>query len=107
MAAAGDIAQGGVNGVAIAYGAAQEGAITGELCHEPVRRRVVNVIGRIPLLQVALLHDADPVGQRKGFFLVVGHQQGGDLFLTQDVSQFLGQRPTQIQVQAGKRLVQQ
>ena len=68
---------------------------------------MVDIVRAVPLFQPALMHYADPVGQGEGFFLIVGDQQGGDIFLAENIAQFTGQGPAQVQIQAGKRFVQQ
>ena len=51
-----------------------------EARHEQVRRMVEHVLRRADLLDVAVLHDDDPVAQRHGLRLVVGdvHERGVD-----------------------------
>ena len=68
---------------------------------------MVDVVRRVPLFQLALVHYAYPIGQRKGFLLIVGNQQGGDVFLAENVAQLAGQGTAQVQVQTGKGFIQQ
>ena len=68
---------------------------------------MVQVVGRGPLLDAALVQDADLVGQREGLALVVGDQDRGTPGRLQDVAHLARQLLAQVGVQAGKRFVEQ
>ena len=78
-----------------------------EIGDEAVARFVIQVVGRIPLLDAALVHHADPVGQRKRFVLVVGDDERGGGFALEDVAYLDRQAFAQFHVEVGERLVHQ
>src|SRR5512138_1924478 len=57
--------------------AGEQRALADEIGDEAVGRLVVQAVWRVPLLDVAFVHDADPVGEREGLVLVVGDDQRG------------------------------
>jgi hypothetical protein len=87
--------------------AAQERALADEVGDEAVGRAVVQVVGRVPLLDAALVHDADLVGDREGLVLVVGDQDRGGAGGLDDVAHFVGQALAQLDVEVGEGLVEQ
>jgi hypothetical protein len=68
---------------------------------------VVEVVGRIPLLQPAFLEHANMVANSEGFFLIVGHQNRTGATGFQDIAHFVAELATQLAIQVGERLVQQ
>ena len=78
-----------------------------EVGHETRRGPVVQGVGVVPLVQLALVHHADRVADRERFELVVRDEQGGGLRRLQDGAHLLRQALAQVHVEVGKRLVQQ
>ena len=75
--------------------------------HERGGREVVDLEGRADLLDPALAHDHDPVGQLEGLLLVVGHVHGGDAQLALDLADLVAQGDADLGVERGQRLVEQ
>ena len=65
----------------------QEHALADEVGDEAVRRAVVEVVGRVPLLDAAFVQDPDLVGHREGLVLVVRDQHRGGAGGLDDVAQ--------------------
>ena len=76
-----------------------------EIGHKTAFGLVVEGIGRIPLLDDAIRHDANLVCHGKGFVLVVRNEQGSNAFMLQDVANFNGEFFSQFHIQVGKRLI--
>ena len=60
--------------MAAAHLAAQQHALADKAGNGGGGGVVVEIIGRVPLLQAAIGHDADFVGHGKGFLLIVRYQ---------------------------------
>ena len=82
-------------------------AVANEVSHKPRGWPVVQRISVFPLVQMAFVHHADTVADGKGFELVVGHKQGCGARCLQDGAHLMRQPFTQIDIQIGKRLVEQ
>ena len=78
-----------------------------EVRHEPGRGPVIEGVGVVPLVQLPFVHHADGIADRKGFELVMGHEQRRGLRRLQDGAHFVRQALAQVHVEVGKRLVQQ
>ena len=68
---------------------------------------VIKRVRIVPLLQRALLHDANQVANRKGFELVVGHKQRRGAGRLQNAAHFVRQAFAQLHVQVGEGLIEQ
>jgi hypothetical protein len=68
---------------------------------------LVDVLRRPALLDLAGLHDGDPVGHRERLLLVVGHVQERDPDLALNPLQLHLHLLAQLQVERAERLVQQ
>ncbi len=68
---------------------------------------VVDVLGRAGLLDAAVAHHHDLVGERERLLLVVGHEQGTGAGRSQDRHDLLAQRLAEPGVERGERLVEQ
>ena len=75
--------------------------------HERGRREVVDLRGRADLLDPALAHDHDPVGQRERLLLVVGDVDRGDPELALDRPDLLAQDDPDLGVERRQRLVEE
>ena len=64
-------------------------------------------MGKINLVDNAILHHDDEVRNGHSLFLIVSNKDGGDPCLPLDAAQFLAGLQTQTGIQIGKRLVQQ
>ena len=84
-----------------------ENAMANEIGDKAGGWAVIEAVGVVPLVQLAFVHDADHIADRKGFELVVCDEQGGGLGGFEDVAHLVGQALAQVDVQVGKRLVQQ
>ena len=81
--------------------------LANEAGHERRLRLVVKVVGRVPLLQAAFLEHANLVADGKGFFLVMGHQNGTGAAALENVANLMAQASAQLYVEVGKWLVEQ
>ena len=70
---------------------AGENPMTNEVGHEACRRPVVQLIGVGPLVQLAFMHDTNPVTDGKRFQLVVRDKQCGGTGLFQDAAYLMRQ----------------
>ena len=70
-------------------------------------RLVVDVVGRADLLDRALAHHHEAVGELERLFLVVGHEHGGVAGLVVDLAQPLAQLLADLRVERAERLVEQ
>ena len=68
---------------------------------------MVQVVGRIPLLDAALVHHADFVGHGKGLVLVVGNEHRRHAFALENFAHLERQTLAQVHVEVGERLVEQ
>ena len=71
------------------------------------RGAVVEVVGRIPLLDAAVMHDADDVGDGKGLVLVVRDEDRGGAGLLEDVTHFEREPLAQLDIEIREWLVKQ
>ena len=78
-----------------------------ELGDKQVVRVVIDLLRRADLLDNALPHDHNHVGNAHGLLLVVGHKDGGDARFRLNAADFLAGLQAQARVQVGQRLVQQ
>ena len=78
-----------------------------EFGHETRGRPVVERVGVVPLVQMALVHDADHVADGKGFQLVVGDEERRRARRLEDGAHFVRQALAQVHVEVGKRFVEQ
>ena len=77
-------------------------------CGDEARRGPrVQVLRPPDLQQSPEIHDADAVGQRKGFFLVVRHQDGGDPQLALHLADGAAQLLADLGVERAEGLIQQ
>ena len=67
---------------------------------------VVDLGGRADLLELALVHDHDPVGQGHGLLLVVGHEDDRDAQVALNLLQFFPHLLADLGVQGGEGLIQ-
>ena len=74
---------------------------------EPRRRLVVEVVGRADLLDPAVVHHHDPVGQRHRLDLVVGDVDRGGADLLVHLLDLGPHLHAQLGVEVGQRLVEQ
>ena len=70
-------------------------------------RLVIDLLGLADLLENAVLHDHDPVGDGHGFILVVGDEYGGDAGFPLDALDFLTGLQSQPGVKIGQRFVKE
>jgi len=96
-----------VDVLALLHRARQERALANKISHEAVGRLVVQGVGAGPLLDMAVGHDADLVGDGKRLVLVVCHQQGGGARGLEQRTQLAAQALTQLDIEIGEGLVQQ
>ena len=60
---------------------------------------MVKRVGAVPLVQFALVHDADGVAHGKCLQLVMGDKQGGGVGGFQDAAHLVGQSFAQVHIQ--------
>jgi len=104
---AGELADADVDAVVFEHDARQENALADEVGDHVVGRAVVKVVGGIPLRQPPLVQDADLVGDREGFRLVVGDQDRRRALLLQDLPNLLAQALAHLDIEVRERLVEQ
>ena len=75
--------------------------------YEHVRRLEIQFIGRSHLLDISVLHHHDPVRQRHGFRLVVGHVDGRGSGLLVNLGNLAPHSHALFRVQVAQRLVHQ
>ena len=68
---------------------------------------VVDVVGRADLLDSALAHDDETVGELEGFFLIVGHEDGGVAGLVVDLAEPLAELLADLRVEGAEGLVEE
>ena len=78
-----------------------------EAGREAAQRLPIDFVRRADLLDIALVHHADAVGDGESLLLVVGHVDGGDAQPALDVADIFAQLDAKFGVQIGKRLVHQ
>src|SRR6266508_4526708 len=78
-----------------------------ELSHERRRRLPIDLRRHVELLQPALGHHTDPVGDRQRLLLVVGDEQGGDAEFLLDPADLLAQADPYLRVERRERFVEQ
>ena len=78
-----------------------------ERCDESRAGVQINLFGRAHLLQAALVHDAQPVGERERFFLIVSDEQERDADAALDGFQLGADLLAKVGVERGERFVEQ
>src|ERR1022692_214970 len=68
---------------------------------------VIDLIGRAHLLDAAMIHHHDPVGEFQRFLLIVSDEQAGDVNLVVELSQPAAQLLADFGIERTERLVQQ
>src|SRR5690606_10760640 len=66
----------------------QKDALADEIRNEARRRPMVEIVRSGPLLELAVAHDADDIGHRECFLLIVSHEQRRGTELFQDRAHF-------------------
>ncbi len=84
-----------------------DGRRSEKLRHELIRRIVIDLLGRIHLLQHALLHDHNEVRNAHRLILVVRDKHRCDAGFLLDPPDLLPCRQTQSGIQIGERLIQE
>ena len=69
--------------------------------------RVVDRLRGTDLLDTARVHDHDAVGQAQRLFLVVSHEDGGDMQRPLELSQLLPHRLAEPRIEVGQRLIEE
>ena len=78
-----------------------------EAHHEVGRRLVVDLPRRADLLDLAVVHHRDPVGDLHRLLLIVGDEHGGHALLVVQAAQPLPQLRADVRVERAERLVEQ
>ena len=78
-----------------------------EIRDEPAIGFMIEIIRRVPLQKPAFVHDADHVAERERLVLVVGHEHRRGAVAFEDIAYFARNAFAQVDVEIGKRLVQQ
>ena len=84
-----------------------EHALTDEVGDKAVGRAMVKIVGRIPLLNSAFVHDADFVGHGESFMLVVSDQYSRHALAFENAADLHGKPFAQVNVEVGEGLVKQ
>ena len=82
-------------------------SFTDELRDEPGGGQAIYGTGIVPLVGATGIHDAEPVGEGKGFVLIVGDQDRAHVLVPEDPSHLADDRQPELGVEAGKRFVHQ
>ena len=88
-------------------GRAQQVGGADEVGHEARGRALVELLGRPELLDLAGVHDRDPVAHRERLLLVVGHVHERDPDLRLDALELDLELAAELEVQGAERLVEQ
>ena len=91
--------------VDLADGGGRKYAVADELSHKARGGPVVQRVGVVPLVQLALVHHPDGVANGKGFQLVVCHKQRGCVGGFQNAADLVRQPLPQVNVEVGERFV--
>ena len=92
---------------AVAHLHRQHDGLADEAVHEGGRRIVVDLAGRADLLDAALVHDDDAVGDFQRLLLVVGDEDRGDVDFLMQRAQPLPQFLAHLGIERAEGLVQQ
>ena len=68
---------------------------------------MVEVVGRVPLLQAAFLEDADLIAHRERFFLIMGDQDRTGAACLEYVAHLMAKLAAQLTVEVGEGFIQQ
>ncbi len=68
---------------------------------------MIEVVGRIPLLQATFLEHADVVTHGERFFLVMGHQDRTGASCLENVAHLMAELAPQFAIEVGERFVEQ
>ena len=68
---------------------------------------MVQVVGRVPLLQSTFLEYPDLIADREGFLLVVGHQNRTGATALEDVTDFVAELAAQFTIEVGEGFIEQ
>ncbi|MNZ95508.1 hypothetical protein D3C78_1146580 [compost metagenome] len=93
--------------VELAHGAVEQIGLTDKIRHVAAGRGFIELFRSGGLDDRTVVHHADAVTHRQGFFLVVGDQHEGDADLALQAQQFRLHLLAQLAVQCGQRLVEQ
>ena len=96
-----------VHAVVVTDRAGEQHALADEVGDEAVGRAVVQVVRRVPLLDAAVVHEADFVGDGEGLVLVVGDHDRGRPLALEDFPDFDREPLAQADVEVGEGLVEQ
>src|SRR5665647_602137 len=77
--------------VRVKHPAQEEYALSDKICNETIGRLVIEIIGRIPLLDFAMMHDADFICDGKSLVLIMGHQYSRCVLALENVAYFQAQ----------------
>ena len=81
--------------------------IANEVCNKGILRLIVNILRRADLLHLAAVHDHDGIGHGKGFLLIVGNINKGNVHFALQALQLQLHLLAQLEVQCAKGLIQQ
>ena len=81
--------------------------VADERADESRFRTVVNVVGSADLLDLSVMHNRDPVGQRERLLAVVGDEHGGGVGRLEDVAHRQAQAGAEMLVEVAERFVEQ
>ena len=87
--------------------ALDEYAVTNELSHKTRSGTVIQVIGVVPLVQMPFFNDTNDIANGESLHLVVRDKQCSGVGSFQNLANFKSQAFAQIDIEVGKRLVQQ
>ena len=93
--------------ISVGHGARKQVGLADEGGDELGFRVVVQVVHGAQLLDLALVHQGNPVGHHEGLLLVMGDKDKGDAELGLQVLQFDLHVLAQFGIESGKGLVQQ
>lgn len=78
-----------------------------EFSHKPSGREVIDELGGVQLFNLASVQHGDAIGHGKGFFVVVGDQDGRRLRSTKEGMEFLSHAAGHVGVEIAEWLVQE
>ena len=93
--------------LAVEHFSGKKNAFSDEVGNESIGGFVVEIVGRIPLLDFTVVHHANLVRNGKRFILIVRYQNSRGILAFEDIADFQAQATAQADIQIREGFVQQ